>query len=73
LISADWIHYRALVFCQEFFDELKNLKKHTLKFPQLWFTRQILVDGLLAVEENADIAWFWTGTHAECDRLLKGR
>jgi len=56
LVSADWIHYRALVFCQEFFDELKNLKKHTLKFPELWFTRQILVDGLLAVEENADIA-----------------
>ena len=26
-----------LVFCQEFFDGLKTLKKHTLKFSQLWF------------------------------------
>jgi len=36
-----------LVFCQDFFDGLKTLKTHTFKFSQLWFTRQILVDGLL--------------------------
>jgi hypothetical protein len=26
----------------------------------------------LAVEENDDIAWFWIGTHAEYDQLLRG-
>ena len=38
-----------LVFCQEFFDGLKTLKKHTLKLSQLWSTRQVLVDGLLVI------------------------
>jgi len=42
------------VFCQEFFDGLKTLKKHTFKFSQLWFTRQILVDGLLGKTMRLD-------------------
>jgi len=41
-----------LMFCQEFFDGLKTLKKTTLTSSQLGLTRQILVDRLLGAAES---------------------
>jgi hypothetical protein len=76
-----WYHYRQL---PEEIQELANrcyefLKRdprypslHFKKVEQFWSVRVGIHYRALAVEDNDDIAWFWIGTHAEYDRLLRG-
>lgn len=49
-----------------------HLSLHFKKVGQFWSVRIGIHYRALAVEENNDIAWFWIGTHAEYDRLLRG-
>jgi len=43
---------------------------HLKKVVRLWSIRVGLHYRALAVEDDADLVWFWIGTHAEYDRLL---
>jgi len=43
---------------------------HLKKVGRLWSIRVGLHYRALAVEDDADLVWFWVGTHAEYDRLL---
>jgi hypothetical protein len=38
---------------------------------QFWSVRIGIHYRALAVEQDDDIAWFWIGTHAEYDQLLR--
>jgi len=40
---------------------------------RFWSARVGLHYRTLAVEQGADIVWFWIGPHAECDRMIRGR
>ena len=50
----------------------RYLSLHFKKVGQFWSVRIGIHYRALAVEENDDIAWFWIGTHAEYDNLLRG-
>lgn len=76
-----WYHYRQLPNeIQELADRCYELLKLDSRYPSLYFKKVGLFWSVrigiyyraLAVEENDDIAWFWIGTHAEYDRLLRG-
>jgi len=41
------------------------------KVGRLWSVRVGLHYRALAVEDGSDLVWFWIGTHAEYDRLLR--
>lgn len=43
---------------------------HFKKAGRFWSVRVGLHYRALALEDGADLAWFWIGTHAEYDRLL---
>jgi hypothetical protein len=43
---------------------------HLKKAGRFWSVRVGLHYRALAVEDGADLAWFWIGTHAEYDRIL---
>lgn len=76
-----WYHYRQLP------DEIQNLADrsyellkqdswypslHFKKVGPFWSVRIGLHYRALAVEEDQNILWFWIGTHAEYDQLLRG-
>ncbi len=44
---------------------------HLKKVGQFWSTRVGLHHRALAVEADDDRVWFWIGSHADYDRLLK--
>jgi len=44
---------------------------HLKKVGRLWSVRVGLHYRALAVEDGSDLVWFWIGTHAEYDRLLR--
>jgi hypothetical protein len=76
-----WYHYRELpVEIQELADRCyERLKQdsrysslHFKKAGEFWSVRVGIHYRALALEDGNDIAWFWIGTHAEYDRLLKG-
>jgi hypothetical protein len=76
-----WYHYRQLPNeIQELADRCYDLLKQDSRYPslhfkkvgQFWSVRIGIHYRALAVEENNDLAWFWIGTHAEYDRLLRG-
>lgn len=76
-----WYHYRQLPDeIQSLADRCYDLLKQDSRYPSLhfkrvghfWSVRIGIHYRALAVEENDDIAWFWIGTHAEYDRLLRG-
>lgn len=76
-----WYHYRQLPDeIQSLADRCYDLLKQDSRYPslhfkkvgQFWSVRIGIHYRALAVEENDDIAWFWIGTHAEYDRLLRG-
>jgi len=48
--------------------EKENASKKVGRF---WLVRIGLHDRALAIEFEAQLAWFWIGTHAEYDRLLR--
>ncbi|WRH68701.1 MAG: hypothetical protein RSE13_11420 [Planktothrix sp. GU0601_MAG3] len=41
------------------------------RWGRFWSVRIGIHYRALAVEENGEIAWFWIGSHAEYDRLLR--
>ena len=43
---------------------------HFKKVGRLWSARVGLHHRAVAVEDRADLVWFWIGTHAEYDRLV---
>jgi hypothetical protein len=76
-----WYHYQQLpVEIQNLADRCYGLLKqdsrhpslHFKKVGQFWSVRIGIHYRALAVEKNDDIAWFWIGTHAEYDQLLRG-
>ena len=80
--SRFWKAYEALPehiqkLADENFELLKADPKHpSLHFKQigqLWSARVGLGYRALALDGSNGIYWFWIGTHAEYDRLLKTR
>jgi hypothetical protein len=76
-----WYHYRKLPdTIQELADRCYAQLKQNSRYPSLhfkkvgpfWSIRIGIHYRALAIEENDDLAWFWIGTHAEYDRLLRG-
>ncbi|BAS55028.1 hypothetical protein NIES2135_57040 [Leptolyngbya boryana NIES-2135] len=76
-----WYCYRQLPEeIQELADRCYELLKQDSRYPllhfkkvgQFWSVRIGLHYRALALEEGDDIAWFWIGTHAEYDQLLRG-
>ncbi|MBD1859459.1 hypothetical protein Q2T42_10120 [Leptolyngbya boryana CZ1] len=76
-----WYYYRQLPEeIQELADRCYELLKQDSRYPslhfkkvgQFWSVRIGLHYRALALEEGDDIAWFWIGTHAEYDQLLRG-
>jgi hypothetical protein len=45
---------------------------HFKKTGRYWSARVGLRYRALAVETNGDLVWFWTGSHADYDALIKG-
>ena len=75
-----WYHYRELpVEIQELADRCYEALKQDSRYPslhfkkvgQFWSVRVGIHYRALALEDGNDMAWFWIGTHAEYDRLLK--
>lgn len=76
-----WYHYRQLpTEIQELADRCYERLKQDPQYPslhfkkvgQFWSVRVGLHYRALALEEDSDIAWFWIGTHAEYDQLVRG-
>ncbi len=76
-----WYHYRQLpVETQELADRCYEFLKQDPRYPSLhfkkvglfWLVRVGIHYRALAIEEDNDMAWFWIGTHAEYDHLLRG-
>jgi hypothetical protein len=77
-----WYHYRQLPdeiqsLATRCYDLLKQDSRypslHFKKVGQFWSVRIGIHYRALAVQENGDIAWFWIGTHAEYDQLLRSK
>lgn len=45
---------------------------HFKRIGPLWSARVGLHHRALAAEAGADLVWFWIGTHAEYERLVRG-
>lgn len=76
-----WYCYRQLPGdVQELADRCYELLKQNPRYPslhfkkvgQFWSVRVGLQYRALAVKQDADLVWFWIGTHAEYDLLLSG-
>jgi hypothetical protein len=76
-----WYHYRHLpAEIQELADRCYEFLKQDPRYPSLhfkkvglfWSVRVGIHYRALAIEEDGDMAWFWIGTHAEYDHLLRG-
>jgi hypothetical protein len=74
-----WYCYRQLpANIQELADRCYELLKQNPRYPSLhfkkvgsfWSVRIGLHYRAVAVEQDADLVWFWIGSHAEYDRLL---
>ena len=79
---AFWNCYRELSKqAQEIADQKFALMKssplhpslHTKKVGKYWSVRVSLKYRALAVEVDHDLLWFWIGSHADYDQLLKGK
>lgn len=46
---------------------------HFKKVGRFWSVRVGLRYRALAVQQEADLVWFWIGSHAEYDRLIQQR
>ncbi|MBE9145119.1 ParE family toxin-like protein [Planktothrix mougeotii] len=75
-----WYYYRQLPNeIQELADRCYELLKQDSRYPslhfkkvgQFWSVRIGIHYRALAVEENGEMVWFWIGSHAEYDRLLR--
>jgi hypothetical protein len=77
-----WSLYKALpkqvqALADSSFEIFKKNPPHpSLQFKQigrLWSARVGLHFRALAVERNGEIVWFWIGSHAEYDHIVKGK
>jgi len=77
--SNFWYCYRQLPSkIQELADRCYELLKIDPQYPSLhfkkvgefWSVRVGLHYRALAVEQDADLVWFWIGSHAEYDKFL---
>ncbi|PSB00443.1 ParE family toxin-like protein [Merismopedia glauca] len=77
-----WYHYRRLptdiqVLADRCYELLKEdslyPSLHFKKVGQFWSVRIGLHYRALAVQEEGEMAWFWTGTHQEYEGLLRGQ
>jgi hypothetical protein len=75
-----WYYYRQLPKeIKELADRCYDLLKIDTRYPslhlkkvgQFWSVRIGLHYRALAVEDDGDLAWFWIGSHAEYDQLLR--
>lgn len=75
-----WHCYNALpknvrLVADQNFEILRENPWHpSLHFKQigdLWSVRVGMTWRALAVQDNDDIIWFWIGSHADYDRLIK--
>ena len=75
-----WYHYRQLPNeIQELADRCYELLKQDSRYPSLhfkkvgpfWSVRIGIHYRALAVEENSEMVWFWIGSHADYDQLLR--
>jgi hypothetical protein len=75
-----WACYRRLpVEVQRLADAAYALLRENSRHPSLhlkkaggfWSVRVGLHHRALAVEDGADLVWFWIGTHAEYDKILE--
>ena len=75
-----WTSYRTLpVEIRELADKNYELLKSHPRHPSLHFKRlgslwSVRIGAhyrALGMEEDGDVVWFWIGTHAEYDRLIK--
>ncbi len=48
----------------------RHASLHFAKVGRFWSVRVGLHYRAVAVEDQADLAWFWIGTHADYDKLL---
>jgi hypothetical protein len=76
-----WYHYRQLpAEIQDLANRGYGILKENPRYPslhfkkvgQFWSVRVGLHYRALAVEDDGEMAWFWIGTHAEYDQLLRG-
>jgi hypothetical protein len=51
--------------------EPRHPSLHFKKVGKLWSARVGLHYRVLATEVDGDLVWFWIGSHAEYDRLIK--
>jgi hypothetical protein len=51
--------------------EPRHPSLHFKKVGKLWSARVGLHYRALATEADGDLVWFWIGSHAEYDRLIK--
>jgi hypothetical protein len=77
-----WSHYRKLppdiqALADKNFELLKRDAHHpSLRFKKVgryWSARVGLQYRALAVESERGLVWFWIGSHAEYERLVKGQ
>ena len=78
--SDFWYYYRQLPNeIQELADRFYELLKQDSRYPSLhfkkvgpfWSVRIGIHYRALAVEENGEMVWFWIGSHADYDQLLR--
>ncbi len=78
--SDFWYHYRQLPpevqrtadkNYQLLADDPYHPSLHFKKIRDLWSVRVGRGYRALATEQDGDYLWFWIGTHAEYDRLIK--
>jgi len=77
---AFWILYGALPnevqrLADQSYEKLKadprHRSLHFKKVGRFWSARISLKHRALAVEADDGLVWFWIGTHADYDRLIK--
>ena len=51
-------------------EDSRHPSLHLKKVGRFWSVRIGLHYRAVAVEDGADLAWFWIGTHSEYDRLI---
>ncbi len=68
-----WKHYRKLA--DKNYDLLKQNPKHPSlhfkKVGQFWAVRVGIKYRALAYEVESGVLWFWIGSHADYDQLIK--
>lgn len=65
--EIQWLADRCYELLRE---DSRHPSLHLKKVGRFWSVRVGLHYRAVAVEDGADLAWFWIGSHAEYDRLI---